>query len=357
MTHVPHSPLALLDVRGLDVRFRGRDGGHHAVKQLDFTLGQGETLALVGESGCGKSTTALALLRLLAPEARIAGEVRFRGQDRCACRAAAARDPGRRDLDDLPGTDDLAQSGAYRGRADRRVVAPAPGPVARGRASAGGGDAGAGEDPGAAAPHRGLSAQPVRRPAPARHDRHGRRLPAPVADRRRADHGAGRQRAGAHPGIAGRAASGTVHGPPAHHARPGRGVAMGGPGAGHAGRRENRRGVRRGTAGAAAPCVRRACWALRCTGQGAALQQRAPAEVRRAHGGAAGRQAQDSVRPHARAPRCCRCSPCARRTAGATGTCCTRWTTYRSISRAARRWGWWASPAAASPRCRARCSG
>ena len=53
----------------------------HAVKQLDFTLGQGETLALVGESGCGKSTTALALLRLLAPEARIAGEVRFRGQD------------------------------------------------------------------------------------------------------------------------------------------------------------------------------------------------------------------------------------------------------------------------------------
>ena len=81
MTHVPHSPLALLDVRGLDVRFRGRDGGHHAVKQLDFTLGQGETLALVGESGCGKSTTALALLRLLAPEARIAGEVRFRGQD------------------------------------------------------------------------------------------------------------------------------------------------------------------------------------------------------------------------------------------------------------------------------------
>ena len=82
--------------------------------------------------------------------------------------------------------------------------------------------------------------------------------------------------------------------------------------------------------------------------------------VRRAHGGAAGRQAQDSVRstrPRRAAPRCCRCSPCARRTAGATGTCCTRWTTYRSISRAARRWGWWASPAAASPRCRARCSG
>ena len=81
MTPVPHLPPALLDVRGLDVRFRGRDGGHHAVKQLDFTLGQGETLALVGESGCGKSTTALALLRLLAPQASIAGEVRFRGQE------------------------------------------------------------------------------------------------------------------------------------------------------------------------------------------------------------------------------------------------------------------------------------
>ena len=93
MTHVSHSPPALLDVRGLDVRFRGRDGGH-AVKQLDFTLGQGETLALVGESGCGKSTTALALLRLLAPEARIAGKSAFAGRTWCACRCRSCARSG-----------------------------------------------------------------------------------------------------------------------------------------------------------------------------------------------------------------------------------------------------------------------
>ena len=79
---------------------------------------------------------------------------------------------------------------------------------------------------------------------------------------------------------------------------------MGGPGAGHAGRRENRRGVRRGTAGAAAPCVH-AGPAGRFAARGKALHYssaRLP-EVRRAHGGAAGRQAQDSVRVHTPAPR------------------------------------------------------
>ncbi|WP_326537538.1 ABC transporter ATP-binding protein [Pseudorhodoferax sp.] len=72
----------LLDVRGLNVHFDGRgETSHHAVRNLDFSLAQGETLALVGESGCGKSTTALALLRLLGPNARLSGSIAFEGHD------------------------------------------------------------------------------------------------------------------------------------------------------------------------------------------------------------------------------------------------------------------------------------
>ncbi|CDG84456.1 ABC transporter ATP-binding protein [Janthinobacterium agaricidamnosum] len=67
----------LLEVNQLDVRF----GAHHAVRGLDFSIAAGETLALVGESGCGKSSTALALMRLLPASARVKGQVLFEGQD------------------------------------------------------------------------------------------------------------------------------------------------------------------------------------------------------------------------------------------------------------------------------------
>ena len=71
----------LLDVRQLDISFRGSQGCVEAVRNLDLTLQRGETLALVGESGCGKSTTALALLRLLAPDAQVGGQILFEGRD------------------------------------------------------------------------------------------------------------------------------------------------------------------------------------------------------------------------------------------------------------------------------------
>ena len=67
----------LLDIQNLTVSFPGQV----AVNGLDLTLAAGETLALVGESGCGKSATALALMRLLPPSARVSGEIIFDGQD------------------------------------------------------------------------------------------------------------------------------------------------------------------------------------------------------------------------------------------------------------------------------------
>jgi peptide/nickel transport system ATP-binding protein len=62
----------VLDVRDLRVSFPAADGRRfHAVDGVSFSLDRGETLALVGESGCGKSVTSLALLRLVPPPGRI----------------------------------------------------------------------------------------------------------------------------------------------------------------------------------------------------------------------------------------------------------------------------------------------
>lgn len=79
--HSINAPKPMLDVHHLNVHFRSRSGGHHAVKDLSFHINQGETLALVGESGCGKSTTALSLLRLLGPEAHVSGQILFDGHN------------------------------------------------------------------------------------------------------------------------------------------------------------------------------------------------------------------------------------------------------------------------------------
>ncbi len=72
----------LLDVRNLKTYFFTSSGLVKAVGGIDFTIDEGETLALVGESGCGKSMTALSLLRLIpSPGKIVEGEIFFRGQD------------------------------------------------------------------------------------------------------------------------------------------------------------------------------------------------------------------------------------------------------------------------------------
>lgn len=69
----------LLSLRGLTVVYPGAE--RPAVASLDLDVGEGETVALVGESGCGKSTTALAILRLLSPTARVEGRILLDGRD------------------------------------------------------------------------------------------------------------------------------------------------------------------------------------------------------------------------------------------------------------------------------------
>ena len=73
---------ALLAVRDLSVEFGGPDGPVTVVDHVSFELRKGEVLGIVGESGCGKSVTALSLLRLLPPNGRISGgQVLLDGRD------------------------------------------------------------------------------------------------------------------------------------------------------------------------------------------------------------------------------------------------------------------------------------
>jgi len=73
---------ALLSIRGLRTLFHTIDGVMKAVDGVDMEVFRGETLGLVGESGCGKSVTALSVLRLLAcPPAEIRGTIQFRGEN------------------------------------------------------------------------------------------------------------------------------------------------------------------------------------------------------------------------------------------------------------------------------------
>ena len=73
----------LLDIRGLKTYFATDDGMVQAVDGVDLTIGRGETLGVVGESGCGKTVTALSVLKLIAmpPGKIVAGKILYQGRD------------------------------------------------------------------------------------------------------------------------------------------------------------------------------------------------------------------------------------------------------------------------------------
>ena len=74
--------MALLEVENLQTHFGTMDGVVRAVEGLSFHIDAGETLGIVGESGCGKSVTSMSILRLIPePPGKIAGSIRFEGRD------------------------------------------------------------------------------------------------------------------------------------------------------------------------------------------------------------------------------------------------------------------------------------
>src|SRR5687767_4685228 len=75
---MPH----LLEVKNLQTHFPTRAGLVKAVNDVSFYIDEGELLGLVGESGCGKSITALSVMKLISPPGRIVGgSIKFKGEE------------------------------------------------------------------------------------------------------------------------------------------------------------------------------------------------------------------------------------------------------------------------------------
>jgi peptide/nickel transport system ATP-binding protein len=85
--------MALLEIENLQTHFRTPDGINRAVDGLSLEIEAGQTLAIVGESGCGKSVTAMSVLRLIPePPGKIAGRIAFNGRDLLKLSDAEMRD-------------------------------------------------------------------------------------------------------------------------------------------------------------------------------------------------------------------------------------------------------------------------
>ena len=107
--------MKLLEIKDVVIHYITDDGTVKAVNNVSLDLDVGDTLGLVGETGAGKTTTALGILRLIAdPPGKIVRKERSRN----------AQDPGQGDIHDIPRSDDCAEPGADRRRPDRRGHPP-----------------------------------------------------------------------------------------------------------------------------------------------------------------------------------------------------------------------------------------
>lgn len=81
LPQVPAGARNVLEVKNLSIRFPGRFGETAIVDNVSFTVREGETMGLVGESGCGKSITSLAVMGLLPKTAQVTGSITFDGKE------------------------------------------------------------------------------------------------------------------------------------------------------------------------------------------------------------------------------------------------------------------------------------
>ena len=216
----------LLEVRGLRTHFRTDRGLFRAVDGIDFTVGRGQTVGLVGESGCGKSVTSLSVMGLVAsPPGTVEGDaIRFEGRDLLGLSADERRKlrGGKMSMifqEPMTSLNPVFTIG-------QQIVEAHPRPhpaLAAGGQGARDRDARAGAHPLGRGALRRLPAPPVGRHAPARDDRHGAVVRAGAADRRRADHRARRHHPGADPRAAADLQQAARHGDADHHPRSRRG--------------------------------------------------------------------------------------------------------------------------------------
>ncbi|MDP9358606.1 MAG: ABC transporter ATP-binding protein [Chloroflexota bacterium] len=127
--------MPLLDIRDLTIHYATRRGAMKAVDGVSFTLEAGQHLGLIGESGCGKTTTGRALLRVLPRNGRIAGgEIRFKDRDLVRMREVEVRRLRWREISMVPQSSMDALDPVYRVGAQLTEVLTARGGLGRGAA-------------------------------------------------------------------------------------------------------------------------------------------------------------------------------------------------------------------------------
>ena len=201
----------LLDVRGLTTFFKLGSGDVRAVQDVSFALKPGESLGLAGESGCGKTTAALSLLKLLPENGRIvSGEVLFDGKNLAKRTEYGMSKIRWKEISiifqgAMNALNPVKETGKqiaepiqlHEGLSEKQAMVRVRELLRPGRHQPQAGD--------------GLPAPALGRHAPARHDRHVAGVQSQAGHRRRADHGARRHGAGADP---------RAHRAPAQGARP-----------------------------------------------------------------------------------------------------------------------------------------
>ena len=111
----------LLELKDLSVRYTTDGIISRAVNHVNLKLNKGEVLGLVGETGAGKTTTALSLLSLLQYTSEVEGEILFQGKDLLKLdEKRDPEDPRQTYLDDIPGSDDKPEPGVPYRRTDSR---------------------------------------------------------------------------------------------------------------------------------------------------------------------------------------------------------------------------------------------
>ena len=164
----PEKPL--LEIKDLHTRFHTLDGVVKAVDGIDFEVYPGETLGLVGESGCGKSVTALSILQLLPrPPAEIQGRIFFEGKNLLDL----DQEDVRKIRGDLSGAHDVFKPGFEDRRTDIGSRQNSQKHDASRGLALGGGNVADGPDPGAGFAVTAIPSQIFRGHEPAGHDCHG----------------------------------------------------------------------------------------------------------------------------------------------------------------------------------------
>ena len=182
----------LLDIRDLSITFDTPEGRARAVEGVDLTIAAGESLGLVGESGCGKSVTSLSILGLIpSPPGRVGPAViRFEDRNLLDLDPEELQKDRGREISMIfqePMTSLNPVLPIGRQVAEPLVIHQG---LSRPQALAScGGLARPGEDPGGPAAARRLSPPVVRRHAAARDDRHGHGVRTEASDRRRTHDG------------------------------------------------------------------------------------------------------------------------------------------------------------------------